>query len=269
MAFVQLVITSVLICNDMLVAAGVLKVYLGAYNILVFIIVQSVINYSFQEEIEKEHYVMKLLVDQKEMMLKEVHHRVKNNFQIVSSLLEMQSKDITDEKARQLANDGQNRLKSMAFIHQKLYKSDSGLINFNDYLRKLIQEISSAYKSQKGVEIQVTIQDIELDIDTAVPLGLIVNEIITNAYKYAFEGVAAPLLSVSIEETTQNNYVLEIKDNGIGFDKNVDVEKANSIGLRLIKGLVKQLNGAMEVFTHNGTTFRINFKNTLERKLVD
>ncbi|WP_298479751.1 histidine kinase dimerization/phosphoacceptor domain -containing protein [uncultured Maribacter sp.] len=270
--FVIIMFIAILIINDTLHLKGIIDtMFIGKYSVLLFffVVLQTIIYFKFQKEIEAENELMGLMVNQKEMMIKEIHHRVKNNFQIVSSLLELQSKDIKDIKALQLANDGQNRLKSMAFIHQKLYQNTTGLIDFNEYLKKLVQEISVMYKSETDVEIAINAENIELDVDTAIPLGLMVNEIITNAYKYAFTGIKSPSLSVSMKKTESNTYTLEIIDNGIGINKKIDVLKAKSIGLRLIRSLVKQLNGSLEVRNDNGTTFKIKIKDTEERKLVD
>lgn len=258
--------------NDTLHVRGVIDTGdagMWSVGLLFYLGIQTIIGYKLQEEIEGQNHVMEVLVDQKEMMLKEVHHRVKNNFQIVSSLLEMQSKGIKDEKALQLANDGQNRLKSMAFIHQKLYQSNTGLIDFKEYLNKLIQEISEMYQSKKLVELNIESQNIELDIDTAIPLGLIANEIITNSYKHAFKNITNPTLDVHVRMLETNEYVMTISDNGIGIDKSIDVQKQKSMGLRLIRGLVKQLNGSMEVSGENGTNFQINFQDTAARRLVE
>ncbi|MBL4709849.1 MAG: sensor histidine kinase [Flavobacteriales bacterium] len=121
---------------------------------------------------------------EKQLLLKEVHHRVKNNFRIISSLLELQSKGIEDEKAKELAHEGRNRVKSMALIHQKLYQNDDLLIYFDDYIDKLVKEISGMYGAENKTVISIQVAKIAFDIDTAIPLGLIVNELVTNAFKY-------------------------------------------------------------------------------------
>jgi len=125
------------------------------------------------------------------------------------------------------------------------------------------------YQSKKLVKLNIESQNITLDVDTAIPLGLIANEIITNAYKHAFKNITNPTLDVHIRMLETNDYLMTISDNGIGIPKSITIEKHKSIGLRLIRSLVKQLNGSMEVSSQNGTTFHINFQDTVQRKLVE
>jgi len=216
----------------------------------------------------KQKKVIERALEEKEMLVKEVHHRVKNNFQIVSSLLELQSKDIEDEKAQQMANDGQNRIKSMALIHQKLYQNKSGLVDFDQYIRLLVKELTAAYVSDKKVETSVTSQGMMFDVDTAIPLGLIINELITNAYKYAFQEKKQHKLDIKIESQKQGIYSLEITDNGIGLEDNFSIKNAKSLGLRLVKRLVKQLHGNLVAENDNGAKFFIIFKDLETRKAI-
>lgn len=205
---------------------------------------------------------------EKQLLLKEVHHRVKNNFQIISSLLELQSKGIEDEKAKELAHEGRNRVKSMALIHQKLYQNDELLIYFDDYIDKLVKEISSMYGSGKHREVSIEVPEIAFDIDTAIPLGLIINELVTNAYKYGSNEDESKL-SVSIKALTKGDYKLEVKDNGNGMPINFDLSKAKSLGLRLVKSLSKQLHGSVSYSNDNGAVFSILFKNSATRALAE
>lgn len=184
-------------------------------------------------------------------------------------MLELQTKGIEDEKALELANEGKNRVKSMALIHQKLYQEESGLIDFDEYIKLLIKELSSMYASTSKVATSIVSKDIKFDVDTAIPLGLIINEIITNSYKYAFKNDKDNTLSITIEKAKENNYKLVIEDNGSGLAKSFDVKKAKSLGLRLVNRLVKQLHGTIKQSNIQGAKFEIYFKDTSARQFVN
>ncbi len=201
--------------------------------------------------------------------MKEVHHRVKNNFQIVSSLLELQTKGIEDEKALELANEGKNRVKSMALIHQKLYQNERGLVDFDEYIKLLTKELSAMYSSDNKINTSVSSEGMMFDVDTAIPLGLIINEIITNSYKYAFSNRKKNNLSISISKEKTNDYKLIIEDNGPGLSDDFDVKKAKSLGLRLVNRLIKQLHGSLKQTNIEGAKFEILFKDNNARRLVD
>ncbi|WP_420571591.1 sensor histidine kinase [Kordia sp.] len=206
---------------------------------------------------------------EKALLLKEVHHRVKNNFQIVSSLLELQTKGIQDEKALNLANDGKNRVKSMALIHQKLYQDDTGLIDFEEYIQALVKELSYVYASEKKVQTNINVKNKQFDVDTAIPLGLIINELITNAYKYAFDDEKENELNISINKLGGEEYKLIVADNGEGLDASINLAKVKSLGLRLVKRLTKQLQGKFTLNNTEGASFEITFKDTQRRALLD
>ena len=182
---------------------------------------------------------------EKELLVKEVHHRVKNNFQIVSSLLELQSKGIEDKKAIELVNDGKVRIKSMALIHQKLYQNENGLIDFEDYIFNLVRELATIYASGKKINTKIKVNNIFFDVDTAIPLGLIINELITNVYKHAFLGNKGDL-KIEIRKETEADYVLEVIDNGVGMSNEDKTKNSKSIGLYLVRRLTKQLQGKID-----------------------
>ncbi len=220
-------------------------------------------------ELKEKNKLIEKTLHEKELLVKEVHHRVKNNFQIVSSLLELQTKGIEDQKALELAHEGQNRVKSMALIHQKLYQNESGLIDFDEYIRVLIKELSSMYASKTDVQTSITSKNVMFDIDTAIPLGLIINEIITNSYKYAFKNDKENSLSISIEKENNKDYKLVIEDNGPGLSEDINVKRAKSLGLRLVNRLVKQLHGTLTQTNFKGAKFEIYFKDIHQRQLVN
>lgn len=204
--------------------------------------------------------------EEKELLLKEIHHRVKNNLQVVSSLLELQSKK-SSEETKTAFTDGQNRVRAMALIHEKLYREENiADIDFDEYSRQLSQQIAAIYQTKK-VDIQIKANGCRFDIDTAVPLGLILNELVTNAYKYAF-GEAIGQLSISVEPKGNQGYELLVKDNGQGMPEDFDFVKAKSLGLRLVRRLSRQLYGSAEYNNQNGAEFKVLFKDTLQRKEV-
>ncbi|WP_439128718.1 sensor histidine kinase [Polaribacter sp.] len=221
------------------------------------------------KELSSKNKIIAEALKEKELLVKEVHHRVKNNFQIVSSLLELQSRGIEDKKALELANEGKNRVKSMALIHQKLYQNETGLVDFDEYIQQLTKELSSLYATKDGVETTVSSKNIKFDVDTAIPLGLILNEIITNSYKYAFRNNTTSKLSVAINKEKDDNYKLVVEDNGPGLSKDFDVKKAKSLGLRLVNRLVKQLHGHLKQTNNSGAKFEIYFKDTNSRRFVN
>jgi len=201
---------------------------------------------------------------EKELLVREVHHRVKNNFQIVSSLLELQTKGIEDKKALALVNEGRNRVKAMALIHQKLYQNDDGLVDFDEYINLLVNEIATMYASDINIETKVDSEKMLFDVDTAIPLGLIVNELLTKAYKYAFK--QSKLNTIKISITKQSDiYKLVVADNGEGLNDDFDIKKSKSLGLRLVYRLVRQLQGLVKIDSKNGTNFEITFKDARQR----
>lgn len=206
---------------------------------------------------------------EKSLLIKEIHHRVKNNFQIVSSLLELQTKGIEDEKALELANEGKNRVKSMALIHQKLYQNEDGLINFDEYIQLLVKELTAMYATDKNVVTEVNSENMMFDVDTAIPLGLIINELITNSYKYAFEKGKNNELNISINKDKDDYYKLIIADNGPGLATKINLKKVKSLGLRLVSRLVKQLQGTLNQKNSNGAYFEVLFKDTNLRRQID
>jgi len=199
-----------------------------------------------------------------------VHHRVKNNLQIVSSLLNLQAHGIQDPATLSMFQESQNRIRSMALIHEKLYRSeDFARIDFANYIQDLALQLFRSFGIFSGsVQLKVDIQDIYLDINSAIPSGLIVNELVSNALKHAFPEIrknpyAVPdkkgLIRISMTEEDDRFLVLRIQDNGIGFPDNVDYRDTTSLGLKVVLALVEQLEGDIELERKNGTSFIIRF----------
>jgi len=211
---------------------------------------------------EKNTEVNKALLE-KEVLLKEVHHRVKNNLQVISGLLEMQNISVTDESVKLALKEGQNRIQSVALVHKMMYQSENvSKVNMAMYLEELLQVLQMSYGlSGKNIQTSIQVKDIDFDVTDAVPISLIVNEAVCNAYKHAFNSLSEGEIGVSIFKNAKNIYTLTIKDNGIGLPNGFDIKKLKSIGFDLIKGLTKQLKGTLEVNSVKGTEIKISFSN--------
>lgn len=203
---------------------------------------------------------LKVALKEKEVLLKEIHHRVKNNLAVISSLLNMQSKYIKDKKTLEVFRESQNRVKTMALIHTKLYQStDLARIDFADYIKKLAADLFGSYRLEPdSVGLVLKVESVYLDVNVAIPCGLIINELLSNALKHAFpkgrKGEVCITLRLEDETVT-----LTVADNGIGFPDSIDFRNTESLGLQLVTALVVQLGGTIELARENGSTFRISF----------
>ena len=205
---------------------------------------------------------IRLSLQEKEVLLKEVHHRVKNNLQVISSILNLQSSYVKDEGTLQILKESQNRIKSMAFIHESLYQTkDFSSINFTEYVINLSQNLIHSYSNfDNEVKLNLDIKNVFLNLDLAIPCGLIINEIVSNALKYAFvENSEGGEISIAMK--TSGDYLeLKIGDNGKGLPKNIDYRNTESLGLQLVVTLIDQLSGTIELNTEKGTNYTIMFK---------
>lgn len=194
-----------------------------------------------------------------EILLKEIHHRVKNNLQVISSLLNIQSRSIQDAEVRSAIRESQSRVQSMSLIHQKLYRGKNlAAIEMKSYLQTLADNLIDAYLEEEEVEVRVDMQKLELDVDYAIPLGLIVNELITNSLKYAFPKQKKGAIEIKMEQN-QDEIILDIGDNGVG-EKTAAVKKEGSgFGSELIELLTMQLKGKLDLSTENGYHTRLSF----------
>ncbi len=206
----------------------------------------------------KAMQALEVALNEQTVLLQEVNHRVKNNLSIVASLLNLQSQKSNDDYHKQLFMECRNRIDSIAAVHELIYKAKSySQLNFKEYLNQLIDHISASYKSSEHIKITKGITDVHINIAAAIPLGLIVNELITNAYKHAFTNKKEGLIEISLLENN-NQVFLTIKDNGNGFDKNV-IPK-NSIGMDILGGLIEQIDGTYSLNSDaKGTVFKISF----------
>ena len=202
-----------------------------------------------REQAEAE---IKRSLKEKEALLKEIHHRVKNNLQIICSLLNLQSNAIEDEKVLSYFQDSQNRVRLMAMIHEKLYQSaDFGKVELADYIRDLSSHLLRSYSvNQSDIRIDTRISGIFLEIDTAVSCGLIINELITNSLKYAFPNQPEPVrreIKIEARLTDRNHFSITYQDNGVGLPDDLDIENAATLGLQLVSSLTEQLDGQLAV----------------------
>ena len=195
-----------------------------------------------------------------ELLLKEIHHRVKNNLEVVSSLLLLQSAQVDDQKIKDAMQEGQNRVQSIGIVHQKLYQGDNlAAIEMKDYFLNLGESILDTFGAEQRVKIECAMEQLELDVDTAVPLGLIVNELLTNALKYAFPDNKKGLVKIKLEKQSENILRLVVSDDGIGKTDSTTA-KGTGFGGQLISLLTRQLNGTMKEEINNGTIVYFDFK---------
>jgi len=197
---------------------------------------------------------------QNELLLKEIHHRVKNNLELVKSLISLQSAQMEDSPTKEAMMASQNRVQSMGIIHQKLYQGENlGSIEMKDYFLNLSEGILDAFNAEEKVKIECAMDNLELDVDTAVPIGLIVNELLTNALKYAFPEDKNGTIQISLSQSTPDILSLKVADNGVGKENGL-AHKGTGFGSQLIQLLTQQLNGTMLEKTEKGTTVEFQFK---------
>jgi PAS domain S-box-containing protein len=198
---------------------------------------------------------------EKEVLLQEVHHRVKNNLQVISSILNLQSSYVSDPSTLDILQESQNRIKSMSFIHETLYRTtDFSSINFSEYIKSLSHNLIQSYRLQNcTVDFVADIDTIEMSIDQSIPCGLIVNELVSNALKYAYKDRKKGKLIIELKEKG-NQVSLKISDDGVGLPENFKYEKNDSLGVQLVYSLTEQLDGTIEVNSEKGTSFLITFE---------
>ena len=214
-------------------------------------------------ELKRTEEQIKAQLREKEVLLQEIHHRVKNNLQIISSLIKLQSKHIKDEEVLELLKDTRNRVQSMAVIHDRLYKSENfSRVDFAEYLQSLADHLFSSYGTDsKAIKLHVKVKDVSLDINTAIPCGLILNEIISNSLKHAFPDGRKGKIKIVMKSLKKNEIELTVSDNGIGIPDDVDFRETESLGLHLVSILAEdQLRGKIKLDKTKGTRFQIKFK---------
>ena len=213
-------------------------------------------------ERQKSESQLKATLGMREALIKELHHRVKNNLQIISSLLRLQSEHVLDPSTVCMFEESQNRLRSMALIHEHLYESrDLAHIDFSNYLQVLVSGLIRSYAPEPAlINVHIDSEKVAVDLDTAIPCGIITTELVSNALKYAFPDRRKGDLWIGFHERGPNTYGLTVQDNGIGLPQGIRLDQTNSLGLRLVNTLVRQLNGELHFERNGGTSFDIAFK---------
>jgi len=218
----------------------------------------SIIDITERKRAEEQ---IKASLAEKEVLLKEIHHRVKNNLAIISSLIRLQARQISDSESKNIMEECDNRIQSMARVHSKLYQSrDLAGIDLKAYLQDLVKDLFKSYQViQEKVEVNLQIADWKPDLQTTVPLGLILNELVSNAFKYAFLDGQKGLIAITLQRE-DGRIGLTVADNGVGFPEELDFRNTTSLGLQLVMALVKQLHGTIEMARNEGTVFTIRFE---------
>jgi PAS domain S-box-containing protein len=211
---------------------------------------------------QQEAARIRAALTEKDVLLREIHHRVKNNLQIVSSLLDLQAAQVSDQATRDLLRDSQNRIHSMALIHQTLYGStDFESVDFAQFSETLLSLLIRSYGIDAGrITIRVEVEPLRLPIDVAVPCGLVVNELITNAFKHAFANRDHGEIRIALTRQSGNEVLLSVSDNGIGLPDNLDIGTTETIGLQLVHMLAMQLDGEITIHRSNPTQFSLLFQ---------
>lgn len=215
-------------------------------------------------ESKKAEIELHQALDEKEMLLREIHHRVKNNLMIISSLLNLQSRYIKDKTSLNVFKESQNRARSMALIHERLYQSsDLKRIDFGEYIRSLSNELFHTYRADTGyIKLKIDVENILLDINTAIPLGLIVNELVTNSLEHAFLDGESGEINIEFH-SINDHYEFIVQDNGIGFPEELDFRNTESLGLQIVNSLISQIDGDIQLDCNGGTKVKIEFKDVI------
>jgi two-component sensor histidine kinase len=230
----------------------------SAIAVLAIVLLFSILFYNQRNKIAREKKRSDLLVQDKELLLREIHHRVKNNLEVVSSLLALQSDQIEDANTKDAMLEGQNRVHSIGIVHQKLYQGENlGAIEMKDYFINLSESVLDSFGATGRVDVKLAMEKLNVDIDTAVPLGLIVNELLTNTLKYAFPSNQKGSVQIKLEKQPGNILHLQVSDNGIGKSGSTH---GTGFGSQLISLLTRQLNGSMKEDISSGTQVSFDFK---------
>jgi PAS domain S-box-containing protein len=201
-------------------------------------------------------------LQEKEVLLREVHHRVKNNMQVISSLLNLQSRQIKDLHVLEMFKESQRRIRSMALIHERLYQSsDLSRIEFSQYLRNLATHLFHSYQVDASrVHLKIEAEEVHLNVNTAIPCGLIVNELVSNALKHGFPEGRSGELDIDLRQVEGDGYVLQVKDDGVGFPEGLDFRKTETLGMQIVNTLVSQIDASIDLAREKGTQFTIHFQ---------
>jgi len=226
----------------------------------------TAVNEKLEQEIlerKRAEEKIKASLKEKETLLKEIHHRVKNNLQVVSSMLKIQSEYSQDRKTVDMFQESQNRVRSIALIHEMLYQSENlSRIDFSEYIQPITTHLMRAYGVDPSlIKLTTNVKDFFMDLDRAIPCGLIINELFSNVLKHAFPEGRKGEVHIDLSQDRNQEFTLLISDNGVGLPEDMDFKNTDSLGLQLVNALVDQLGGAIVFEGRVGTTFRITFHN--------
>ena len=215
-----------------------------------------------QRDVIHSEQVARGSLREKEVLLKEIHHRVKNNLQVISSLLNLQARYLPDPAAREIFRASQHRVQSIALVHEKLYQSaDLSHVDFDDYIASLLGNLFETFDAgERGISRTIDVGAIRLSVDVAIPCGLIVNELVTNALKHAFPGGREGIVRVILREGADGALDLTVGDDGVGMPDGMDPRKTSSLGLDLVFTFADQLGAAVEIGRQGGTFYRFRFR---------
>ncbi len=237
-----------------------ITLYGGALAVLLLILLSSIL-WKRSKERKETNLLLQDKNEKIELLNQELSHRVKNNLAMVASLLRLQGRRLNSEEAKQAIKEGEMRIEAMSLVHRKLYVGQTEFININEYLTELCERLKQTYPlDQKIITIDLDIEDVMLDAETVVHIGLIVNELVTNSFKYAFENVLQPLIQIELEEREPYKYQLNYQDNGKGMPQEFDLTTTKSLGIKLIHTLTKQLKGSIDIESKNGVCVQIDFE---------
>jgi two-component sensor histidine kinase len=221
----------------------------------------QVLNQDLEARIQKRTGELESSLAEKNTLLQEVHHRVKNNLQMIASMLKLQAASVQDPKILDTLKVSQSRVRVMALIHEKLYQSsDLSRINFAHYIEQLLKDLTLFYSTaEKKPNLQLQVDSLELGVELAIPCGLIINELVSNALKHAFPGDRPGVISIIFRLTASQEYSLNVADNGVGLPDNFDIQTSHSLGLQLVQALTRQLEGQLEFHRDHGSSIQILF----------
>ena len=269
----------IIICNFIILLVTVSNVleHSGLYNLIdkyeeyleiliipfFLLFIYSISAFNEIEKRKKNEGNLKASLIERETLLREIHHRVKNNIQIISSLLQLQLNGITDEEASRQLHRTINRVNTLGLVHKELYQSEMfSFISIREYIISIIDNIKSFFfKKIEDIQFVFEIENIELPIDIVIPVGLIINEIVTNSIIHGFKENSSGEIGIVLKKTSDEDYLIEIYDTGSGIPDQIDLDHNHGLGMQLLKILNNQLNGEISLSRSKGTSFTIIFKN--------
>jgi two-component sensor histidine kinase len=218
-------------------------------------------------ELKRAEENIKASLREKDVLLSEIHHRVKNNLQVISSILRLQANNINDSRTNEIFLDAQHRIITMGLVHEKLYRAENfSEIDVKEYIRDLVESVSSSYNPNPDkIKVVMDIDPVSINLDTMIPIGLILNELLTNSMKYAFPEKRKGTITIRLKKYSDAKFHFSIEDDGIGIPEHFDFENTQSLGLRLVQALSEQINGQLIIKNKIGSSFTIEFPELIKK----